>query len=401
LHLPILSTDLDMKQQHAGSRRLLPRLLYCWLSIAILVASDETFSGTFTAVICPAAKERPRNTEADIVKLKDGSLLLGYSEFVGADSSDFSEARIAGKISRDGGRSWSAPFILLANTGRMNVMSVNFLRLRSGKLALAYIRKNSQADCQVFFRISADDAKTWSPPVKVSPAAGYWGINNARLVQLKSGRILAPLWFVEDWNKSHHTKNAVAYSDDEGRTWHSGQVVDIPQGRRGADEPAVVELRDGRILMIIRSDLGTLYRAYSADSGEHWTTPESTGLPSPTAPASIARIPSTGDLLLIWNNSKPGPQHTQDRFPLTSAISRDEGQTWRQIRNLDDSPGFTYAYASISFPEKDRAIITYYASPRLQRDSSNRSLPGETLEPRLFSLKEKIVPVTWFYKTRQ
>jgi hypothetical protein len=41
--------------------------------------------------ICPAGDQRPR-------KLKDGSLLLGYSEFVGSDSSDFAQARIAGKI---------------------------------------------------------------------------------------------------------------------------------------------------------------------------------------------------------------------------------------------------------------------------------------------------------------
>ncbi len=333
------------------------------------------------------------------MKLKDGSLLLGYSEFVGSDPGDFAHARVAGKISRDGGHTRSAPFVLAANDGQMNTMSPGFLRLDSGKLAMTYMRKNSLSDNQVLFRTSSDEGKTWSKPVLVNPQVGYWGLNNARLTQLRSGRILAPMWFVNDWNKSHHTKAQVAHSDDEGVHWEQGEVVDVPQGRRGADEPAVVELRDASVLMIIRTDMGKIYRAVSADAGVHWTPAEPTALDSPTAPASIARIPSTGDLLLLWNNRANGPIHTQDRFPLTSAISRDEGKTWEQIRNLDEAPGFTYSYASVTFPESDRAIITYYASEALkgERASGTQALPGEGHERNVFSLKEKIVPVSWFY----
>jgi len=104
----------------------------------VAVLSSAPADGVFTAVICPAGVERPRNTEGDIVKLKDGSLLLGYSEFVGSDSSDFAQARIAGKTSRDGGRTWSAPFVIAPNDGKMNTMSPSFLRLRSGGLGMAY-----------------------------------------------------------------------------------------------------------------------------------------------------------------------------------------------------------------------------------------------------------------------
>lgn len=369
------------------------------MMVAVLLSAPADEAGVFTALICPAGDQRPRNSEGDIVKLKDGSLLLGYSEFVGRDSSDFAQGRIAGKISRDGGRTWSAPFVIAPNEGKMNTMSPSFLRLRSGKLGMAYMMKNSQADNRVLFRTSSDDGRSWNAPVRVIPTAGYWGINNARLVQLKSGRILAPLWFVNGWNKSHHTQDEVAYSDDEGQTWRQSEIVDVPQGRRGADEPGVVELRDGRVLMIIRTDMGKIYRSYSSDGGARWTHAEPTVLDSPTAPATIARIPSTGDLLLIWNNRPPGPTHMQDRFPLTAAISRDEGQTWEQIRNLDDTPGFSYAYTSILFPQSDRAIVTYYASQTLPGGLAGdaHSLPGEDAERHVFSLKEKIVPVAWFY----
>ena len=95
---------------------------------------------------------------------------------------------------------------------------------------------------------------------------------------------------------------------------------------------------------------------------------------------STPPIPSTGHLLLIWNNSK------DQRFPLTAAVSTDEGQTWQQIKNLDEDPAHTYAYTSIEFM-KDRALFTYYAGPP----------HGVRGEPR-WSLKLKAVPLGWFYR---
>jgi predicted neuraminidase len=350
-----------------------------------------------TQIVCPAGNERPRNSEGDVIKLKHGRLLLAYSEFVGADGSDFGAARISAKTSRDGGRSWSPPFVLMPNEGKMNVMSPSLLRLRSGKLAFTYMLKNSLSDNQIWFRTSSNESKSWSEPVRVNAEHGYWGINNARLIQLRSGRIIAPLWFVNDWNKSHHTKDVAAYSDDEGKTWALGEVVDIPQGPRGADEPGVVELRDGKLLMMIRSDLGHIFRSYSSDAGQHWTAAEPTTLDSPTAPSTIVRIPKTGDLLLIWNNHKRGATHMDDRFPLSSAVSSDEGLTWTHMQSLDETPGFTYAYTSVTFTRPDTAILTYYARQNSGAASENAVLPGEARGQPVLSLKEKIVPVAWFY----
>jgi sialidase-1 len=367
-------------------------------SIVCVLAAAPPSDSVFTLMVCPAGDQRPRNSEGDIVKLKNGRLLLAYSEFVGADGSDFGAARLSAKTSRDGGHSWSPPYVLVPNEGKMNVMSPSLLRLRSGKLALTYTIKNSQSDNQIWFRISSDEAKSWSNPVRINAETGYWGINNARVVQLRSGRVIAPIWFVNDWNKSHHTKDVVAYSDDEGKTWSFGEVVDIPQGRRGADEPGVVELRDGRLLMMIRSDLGHIFRSYSTDAGRHWSAAEPTNLDSPTAPSTITRIPKTGDLLLIWNNHKPGATHMEDRFPLSTAVSSDEGETWKHLRTLDNTPGFTFAYTSVTFLHPDAAILTYYARKNSGPSTANAPLPGETAGQPSLSLKEKIVPVGWFYQ---
>jgi hypothetical protein len=94
------------------------------------------------------------------------------------------------------------------------------------------------------------------------------------------------------------------------------------------------------------------------DARARWTHAEPTMLDSPTAPATIARIPSTGDLLLIWNNRPPARTHMQDRFPLTAAISRDEGQTWAEIRNLDDTPGSSLYQYPVPAKATGRSSLT-------------------------------------------
>ena len=345
-------------------------------------------------VVCPATAQNPRNSEADVELLKDGSLLMAYTEFYGGNGTDWGKARIAAKTSKDLGRSWSDSFTLAENQGQMNVMSPSLLRLKSGGLAMIYMLKNSEADCRVLYLTSSNEGKTWTQPRSVTPSIRYWGMNNDRLVQLKSGRLLAPLWFVDDWRKSHHTRGVMFCSDDEGQSWKAGSEIDIPQGPRGVDEPAVVELKDGRVLMMIRSDLGKVFKSLSSDAGLSWSQPEALPLDSPTAPSSIARIPSTGDLLFIWNNSPKGPKHTQDRFPLTAAISRDEGKTWGRIKDVDATPGFTYAYTSLTFLSSKSLLLTYYSS---SNDSGKTQGELETGQ-HLISLKLKILPVQWFYE---
>jgi len=147
----------------------------------------------------------------------------------------------------------------------------------------------------------------------------------------------------------------------------------------------VVPLKDGRVLMLIRNGFGCIAKSYSTDHGETWSKPELIPeLEAPIAPSSIARIPATGDLLLIWNRNK------KERRPLNSAISRDEGKTWESIRVIDDGdgppwPGF--AYTSIT-PVDDKIILTYW-----QYEATH---PEWKL-----SLKLKSFDYRWFYEAEK
>jgi sialidase-1 len=337
----------------------------------------------FEFFVAPATDANPRNSEADMLRLRDGRLLLAWTEFYARKGSDWGPARISAMFSSDRGRSWSGKYTLQENIGAMNVMEPDLLRLRSGKVLFVFCRKNSEADCLPMVRVSRDDARSFSDPVPlpVTPYPSYTGANHDRLIQLRSGRVLLPLWYTLDYRVSRHILTRVYYSDDEGAAWRpSRTIVDLPASKAGAQEPGVVELRDGRILMWLRTGLGSIYRCYSRDRGETWSQPEPMGLDSPLSPQSVKRLPRTRDLLLVWNHSKSG------RFPLTAAISRDEGRTWQHVRNLDEDPAHTYAYTSIEFLD-DRALFTYYAGPPV-------GVKGETR----WSLKLKAVPLRWFYE---
>jgi sialidase-1 len=362
-----------------GLRFAAPAALALLLAATVPAAAPQGFE----QMLAPSTQENRRNSEADILALPGRRLLLAWTEFYTAQGSDWGAARLASRWSRDGGRTWSEKTVLQENIAAMNVMEPDLLRLRSGKVLFAFCRKNSEADCAPMIRESADQARSFTAPrpVPIDPSPSYTGMNNDRMIQLRSRRVVLPLWYTTGYRVDQHIRTRVYYSDDEGRVWHrSRTLVDIPDSKAGAQEPGVVELKDGRLLMWIRTDKGRIYRSLSGDRGETWSEPEAMQLESPRAPQTIKRIPSTGDLLLVWNNSP------SKRTPLAAAISRDDGATWTNIRNLEDATDQTYAYASIEF-ERENVLLTYYVGPP----------PGGRAEQG-WSLKLKVLPVRWFYR---
>jgi sialidase-1 len=333
-------------------------------------------------VIARATPQHPRHTEGDMVRLKDGRWLMAYSRFVGAGH-DESTADIVSLVSADGGKTWSAPSVMQRNVGRQNVMSVSLLRLTSGAIAFVYLVKNGDTDCVPYLRLSRDEAGTWSEPIRVAPDDGYHVLNNARLVQLSGGRLIAPMAVESTTGGSPGRDHYISHcylSDDGGRSWRRGRGVDLP--RRGAMEPGVIEKKDGRVHMILRTQLGRIYACESTDGGETFSEPRPTPLTSPESPATLSRIPSTGDWLMVFNpNVVEGAGHNGRRTPLATALSRDEGRTWGHLRHLEANPDHEYAYTSIRYDERNVHLTYYESDPALRGESHVHTL----------------VPVEWLY----
>lgn len=323
--------------------------------------------GVSRPLVLSPGPDNPRNSEGDFIRLKDGRLLFVYTHFTGQSSSDGAAAHLASRASSDGGKTWTdRDEIVVPREGKLNVMSVSLLRLQDGRIALFYLVKNSADDCRAYLRTSDDEAKTWGEPTLCMPENGYFVVNNNRAVQLKGGRIILPA-AQHDRSKDkpgfHRGVAVCFYSDDAGRTWRRGRsaLEAPPESRSGLQEPLVVELNDGRLMMLCRTDRGSQFRSYSSDRGDTWTSAEPTDLASPLSPASIARVPKTGHLLLVWNDhTKIDPALRGRRTPLTVAVSRDEGKTWEDRKTLYDHPQGWYCYTAITFVD-DRVLLGHCA----------------------------------------
>ncbi len=343
--------------------------------------------GIVVSDVYPGTEANPRYSEGDVLVLNDGRYLYGTSEFIN-DWSDFAKARIVGRISTDGGQTWGEQTTLQENIGDKNVMSLTFQELSDTEVGLFYLHKNGMNDLDVYLRRSSDGGLTFGEATLVTDMAGYHVMNNDRVVKLSSGRLLAPVAWTEDVEKINHFTCRTWISDDAGHTWRpSKNTVDYAE--RGAMEPECLELNDGRVLMIFRNQLGHIGSAYSEDGGDTWSEGSNWGVLAPEAPATLRRIPSTGDLLLIWNdNFVEGEGHGGKRSPLTVAVSKDEGKTWEHKKNIETSTdGDTafiggYSYISATF-DHGRVLLSYYVA-----EAGNK----------MISSRFRSIPIAWLYE---
>jgi len=322
----------------------------------------------FRLTVAPVGPNNPRNSEAAIIPLKNGSLLLGWTEFYAGSGADHGPARISGKVSSDGGRTWGEKTTLVGNDGGRNVMEVNFLRLKNGDIALFYCQKNTEStDCRVMMRRSKDEGKAFGPAQQLSPAGVYTGLTNGRSIRLRTGRIVLEAWEGGD--------SYCYLSDDDGANWRESQRVQPSAGK--SYEPACVELKNGDVMMLMRTGLDAQYKSISKDGAQSWSEPTATELIGTAAPVSIGRVPSSGDLLAIWNRN-PG---ASKRNPLVAAISKDEGDTWTHVQAIEDAADDAWAYPAATWVGSD-AYVTYF------------NYKGG------LSLQLKIIPAAWFYEMR-
>src|SRR3954447_3359373 len=124
------------------------------LALATLFAAQ--LEKPFEFFVAPSTDTNKRNSEADMLVGKDGRVMLAWTEFYTSEGSDWGKARISAMDSKDGGKTWKDKRTLQENIGTMNVMEPDLLRLRSGKIAFAFCRKNSEADCRPMFRLSSN-----------------------------------------------------------------------------------------------------------------------------------------------------------------------------------------------------------------------------------------------------
>lgn len=330
--------------------------------------NEITDAAVTIVTVSASSKQWPRKGEGDVIELSDGRLLLVSMEF-GGEGDDFAKTRLVAHESSDGGSTWGGHRVITDTApGDVNVYSPNLIRAQDGGVLLIFHRNHDAKgnDPNGGFTLhawkSSDEGRTFKPLSEFF-ARGPYQLCNATVKRLRSGRLLLPLNSAVPGDHGPWGKFAVsvAFSDDDGRTWQSSaDKLTLP--KRGAMEPHVEQAGDGRVLMVMRSQLGKLQLSESTDDGAHWSEPRPTDLNAPESCPELVRIPSTGDLLMIWNNSFDPDfrSHFGKRSPLSAAISKDHGRTWQPIGDIESDPRRAFSNPGCRFTRDGRAIINYW-----------------------------------------
>ena len=300
--------------------------------------------------------ENLRNGEGSFVRLRGGRIMYLFTQFYGTSRTDAATSRLAACYSDDEGESWSAPVTFLDKPdGALNIMSVSLLELQNGEIGLLFLQK-MQTDkgkiCVPLYSYSTDGGKSFSTPTLCFNEQSSFVVNNDRIIQLKSGRLIFPL---ADHGLNYAPgKIRLCYSDDNGRTWHLTGVKAVSpyNDRTGFQEPGLFELDDGRLWLYFRTGYGHQYQSFSSDNGESFTPPcPNLYFTSPDSPMLIKRV---GDYTLsIFNpmgynclSSRTESWGSVKRTPFVCAISVDGG------KGFDSTDKSSYAGEMADFAKK-------------------------------------------------
>lgn len=235
---------------------------------------------------------------------------------------------------------------------------------------------------------SRDSGKTWGDRQRIFD--GICGHPPINMIQTVSGRVVVPIQPM----LPHPGRNVVRtyVSDDEGASWLPGNIIDLGGhgNHDGAFEPSIIELKDGRVWMLIRTNLDYLWEAISEDGGRFFHVIRPTAVEASSSPPFLARLAS-GRIALAWNrlyregtrtypSRDSGPLHMADdvswqREELSLAFSDDEGHSWSKPELVARQKDARLAYPYLFEVEPGR-IWLFTGQGKLQLEFLERDLIG-------------------------
>lgn len=308
--------------------------------------------------------------------------------------SDWATIDLLLKRSADGGKTWSEAQKIADVPGPKERNPVALAKKLGGKDDVTYNNPVMIADrsgavhfvfcleyMRCFYARSDDDGKTWSKPIEITaPAFGPFkkeldwkaiATGPGHGIQLKSGRLVVPVWVSLGTGGSGHgdSVSATIYSDDGGKTWSAGAVA-IPNTAEwnSPNECAVAELPDGTVMMNARSPSKANRRlvTVSPDGASKWSKPTfDDALVEPICMGSLLAVPGPKPRLLFSNpdnleksgaKAPPAAGSGRDRKNVTVRTSDDSGKTWGAKTVVESGPS---AYSDLA-ALPDGTVLLFY-----------------------------------------
>lgn len=314
----------------------------------------------------------PQNHASNLLFLPNGDLLCSW--FAGTQEG-VSDISIVCSRLRKGSKQWEEPIKLSNDPDRSEQNPVLFLA-PDGILWLLWTaqRAGNQDTAIVRYLTSTDLGETWQEIKVLIDKPGTF--IRQPIVVLPNNNWLLPVFYCktkpnEKWVGNYDT-SAVLISENQGKTWRN---VDVPNST-GCVHMCITPLKNGGLIALYRSRWAdSIYQSYSYDNGETWSEPTTTTLPNNNSSIQVTTL-HNGDLALVFNNinaesaterrsslydeiEDPDNDDIQEpimqksmlldhhsafwgtpRAPMTLAISKDNGESWNIVANLDEGDGY-------------------------------------------------------------
>jgi predicted neuraminidase len=281
---------------------------------------------------------------ASLLELTNGDIICAW--FGGKYESSADSSHYYSRLKK-GTKQWNAPELLwnvpdksagnprLATDAHGHIWAI--LPLNDGQWC--------NGGTKFYYRISYDMGYSWSTPTHVPELDHLLGKNKPLLVD--DDRILFPI--ANEMDKS----SAMVILNPQIGKWSVSDYIRIPSRQR-CIQPAIAKLVDGRLIALLRTSPGFIWKAYSTDGGSSWSTPVETSLRHNDSGIDLQRL-ADGCLLVVYNDID-----SKKRTPLNIAISKDNGKTWSPELTLETQDGeFSYPAIIQSANGKIHVVYTF------------------------------------------
>jgi predicted neuraminidase len=330
--------------------------LACLFAAAASISSAQDLATE--RVFGPEVPTGPYKHPACAEVLTSGDLLLVY---YGGEGEYARDTAVFLARKPKGSASWTPP-VVVAKDPLCSLGNAVIWQAPDQTVWLFYVVRPGAtwSSSRIAAKLSRDLGKTWSDPTILAWDAGMMVRN--RPIVLASGEYLLPVYHERgDDTESvapDSTSTFLKYNP-QSRAWRQAGSIRSPKGNI---QPAPVEIEPNHLVAYCRrggdynpSTIGWIVRSESRDGGESWTEGADTAFPNPNAAVDFLKLQS-GSLLLVYNNSQV------DRSPLTVALSDDRDRSYTHQRDIATGPD-SFAYP-IAFQDPEGLIHVIYTSDR-------------------------------------
>ncbi|MEO6136558.1 MAG: sialidase family protein [Ginsengibacter sp.] len=311
-----------------------------------------------------------------ILKLQNGSLLIIDSNRV--------------FTSFDEGKSWTSHTVF-ADTNTFNIAPGRLIQTKSGAIVFSFSNwKEKQSDelkaiygpakaiLPTYAMRSLDGGETWT---NIQKLHDDWTGANMDMILTKKGNVVFTSMKLRS-NPMHHV--IITYtSKDEGVTWTESNTLDFGGvgHHAGVMEPTIIQLNNGKIWMLMRTNWEYFWEAFSDDEGLTWKDVKVTKIDASSSPGELKRLQS-GRIVLVWNRLypedkkikyliRPGNGEFSERSTnwhrneLSIMFSDDDAKTWSKpkvfAKTTKDEQQLCYPFVSEVSPGK-LCIVTRFGA---------------------------------------